>query len=127
MMIASVLFSFRRQLSPKMVAHHSKRSLLCDDISEHDDDGSLRLTLDVPGIKESDIKVTLDHNIVKICGETKHRRFQKTMTSIVNRPTLKSKLSGRLADGVFTITAPPKAKPAAVRVSITANDSDVET
>jgi HSP20 family molecular chaperone IbpA len=80
--------------------------------------------MDVPGVKESDIHVSLDdRNVLKINGETKNRRFQKIMTVDANETDL-SQLSAQLADGVLTVTAPPKAKPAPIMIPVTTTTND---
>jgi HSP20 family molecular chaperone IbpA len=101
-----------------------RSSLVGGDDDKNDPSGAFHYTLDVPGVKPSDLQVTIEQNVLTIQGETKkHRKFHKIMTISNTDETDLSQLTAQLADGVLTLTAPIKAKPAPVKVPVTSNDT----
>jgi HSP20 family molecular chaperone IbpA len=106
--------SFQRQLN------HGE-----DDDNNNAVSGAFQYTLAVPGVKSSDIQVTVEQNVLTIHGETKnHRQFRKIMTVNTDETDL-SQLTAQLSDGVLTLTAPPKAKLAPLPIHVTSNN-DIE-
>ena len=78
------------------------------------DDGQIKIAMDVRGTEASDIDLRLDEDgrVLRISGETKreeggisvHSRFDRAFA--LNRDVDTSKISARIDDGVLTIVAP---------------------
>lgn len=90
-----------------------------------DDEDQFLLTIDVPGFKEYDLKVTTDNSNIYVSGNsgaTKNGREEDTEASrhknfIVNSKTTDlSKVKANLSDGVLIITAPKIPKPLPVSI-----------
>jgi len=88
----------------------------------------LQISLDVPGVKSSDLSVTTDNKSIHITGcrrragsggETiKKSRFAKSFKVDAQTVDL-SKLTANLADGVLVVSAPKKPKPMSRSIMIT--------
>lgn len=75
------------------------------------DDGSLLITVDVPGIKEEDINIELsDDNTVSIKGERKTATssYSVQKSFILPESYDSETLKAELKDGVLTLTVSPK-------------------
>jgi HSP20 family molecular chaperone IbpA len=97
-----------------------------DHNNDRADRGAFELSLDVPGVKQAEIKVTVDRNFLSIRGETKKNRrsFHKVVTVNPEETDL-SQLTAVLSDhGVLTLTAPPKAKPDPLQVTVKTTSND---
>ena len=91
------------------------------DLSETDD--ALEVVLDVPGVKESDIKISLSDNRLSVKGERKSEtekkeknfhRIERSYGAFERTVTLPceveaDKVAAKLKDGVLTITLPKAA------------------
>jgi len=98
-----------------------RRSSPCYEITE--DDKSFQLAVDVPGVKASDLNVSLerDGRVLRVSGHRKVKegnvqtesRFEKSFW--IDRNIDASKITANLADGVVTITAPKTAEAKEVR------------
>ena len=96
------------------------------------DEAGLHLTLDVPGIKASDMKVEFHKGKLSVSGERIKTSVQgkRQIVSKVNRYfQIKEKLldslkiQAFLSDGVLTVTAPPKPVAPAKQIEIPASTS----
>lgn len=77
------------------------------------EDGSLSISIDVPGIKESDISIEADGNIISVKGETKSDRSYRSVQQSFTVPEGYSSddVQAALADGVLTLTLAAKQLP----------------
>jgi len=101
-----------------------------------EDEKNLRISLDVPGVKASDISVTTDSKVISVSGtrrifgsggETaKKTRFSKSF-SVDEQTVDLSQLKANLADGVLVIMAPKKPKPAPRSITITTEPHGLES
>ena len=84
--------------------------------------------IDLPGVKVADLKVTVKKESIHVQGERKYgeRVFNYTRKgSFDERKVDASKMVAYLADGVLTITAPPKHVPDPTLIPIsTLNETD---
>ena len=81
-----------------------------DPPSAENDDRALSLSVDLPGVKLSDIKVELDNGDLIFQGERKRGRSSKIHKVFTVRESAidTSKMQGYLVDGVLTIMAPAR-------------------
>ena len=80
---------------------------------EKTEDGSLAVSIDVPGIKEEDITVEIDGSIVNVRGETKttnsHRRISQSFT--IPEGYASDNVKAELSNGVLRLTMASKQLP----------------
>ena len=81
-------------------------------------DDAIVITMELPGVHEQDVNVTLENNVLTISGELKPREteqnyvlrerpaghFERTLS--VSTPVDVSKANAVFADGVLTLTLP---------------------
>ena len=91
-------------------------------ISDHGD--KVELSIDVPGIKASNLKVAVEDGVLTISGTRDDTSFSRQFQ--LDRTVDVAKLAANLADGVLTITAPKIEEPAPIQITITEEPS-VET
>ncbi|MFN0113672.1 MAG: Hsp20/alpha crystallin family protein [Paracoccaceae bacterium] len=84
------------------------------------DDGGYRIAVEIPGVAEKDINVTVNEGVVTVKGEKRSEREEKGDTWYFSERQFGSfcrsfrlpadadgaKLAARLKDGVLTLTAP---------------------
>jgi HSP20 family protein len=103
-------------------------------LSMNEDDDSIRLSMDLPGVRAKDLEVSVQRGVLSIRG-------YRSVKGLDNRVVKKQKLSRRfavdtdvvdvtrasanLADGVLIICAPKKGKPVTVKIPVT-DDSDFD-
>lgn len=77
------------------------------------EDGTLSVALDVPGIKEEDLNIEVKDGTVRIYGETKTERSYRKISQAFSVPEgyHTDEVKAELANGVLTITLPAKQKP----------------
>ena len=88
-------------------------------------DNRVELSLDVPGIKASDLKVNIEHQVLTISGNrtvssenlTSNWRFSRQFALEATVDT--SNLTANLTDGVLTVSAPKAAKKNSIDITIT--------
>eukprot|EP00540_Astrosyne_radiata_P021472 CAMPEP_0116841810 /NCGR_PEP_ID=MMETSP0418-20121206/11162_1 /TAXON_ID=1158023 /ORGANISM="Astrosyne radiata, Strain 13vi08-1A" /LENGTH=143 /DNA_ID=CAMNT_0004472339 /DNA_START=288 /DNA_END=719 /DNA_ORIENTATION=- len=101
-----------------------------------DKDDSIEISLDVPGIKKQDLKVTIDdEKILEISGvrfvtspegeKGKEESFSQTF-SLAKEKFDESKMKANLSNGVLVVTIPKEAKPATAVLEISITESPVE-
>ena len=92
-------------------------------INEHED--KVELSLDVPGIKASDLTVNVENRVLTITGIrtvsrcNRSSKWQLSRQFALDTSVDTDNLSANLADGVLTILAPKIEKPGAVKIIIT--------
>jgi len=103
------------------------------DISEEGD--AIRITAEIPGVRPSDLKLSVENNVLTIQG-TKHQvaeertdrvhRYERTYGSFERSFTLpasvdSSKINATYEHGVLTVTLPKaeRAKPRQIEVQVT--------
>jgi HSP20 family protein len=83
------------------------------------------LSLDVPGIKASDLKVNIENQVLTISGNrtvtrenlTSNWRFSRQFALEATVDT--SNLTANLVDGVLTVSAPKTAKKTSIDIPVT--------
>lgn len=125
----------RRGGALHVVPHESSVPLSChQEVIETEKE--LRISLDVPGVKASDLSVTTDNQVVHIAGSrrtfgaggetAKKSRFSKSFA--VDTQTVDvAQLKANLADGVLVVTAPKKTKPAPRSIMISTEPHALES
>lgn len=96
-----------------------------------EDKDSVELTLEVPGMSVSDIKIAVDGDLLTVSGEKKHEADTKdrnrrvversygAFRRSVSLPNVDvAKIQATMADGVLKITAPKQAGPEAKQIEI---------
>jgi HSP20 family protein len=104
-------------------------------IDVHASDSEVVFVCDVPGIKQDDLEITLDHHVLTIGGARKFEGKESEQVMLgraygsFNRSyTLPDSVDGEnltahLADGVLTIRIPKHAKAQPKKIPITGGDS----
>jgi HSP20 family molecular chaperone IbpA len=103
-------------------------------MSMKEDDDSIRLTMDLPGVRARDMEVSVQRGVLSIRG-------YRCVKGMDNRVVKKQKLSRRfavdtdvvdvtrasanIANGVLVICAPKKCKPITIKIPVT-NDPDFD-
>jgi HSP20 family molecular chaperone IbpA len=88
-------------------------------------DSKVELSLDVPGIKASDLKVNIENQVLTISGNrtvtrenlTSNWRFSRQFALEATVDT--SNLTANLVDGVLTVSAPKTAKKTSIDIPVT--------
>ena len=89
-----------------------------------EDDQKLELYADVPGVKQEDLDISVEKDVLTIKGERKGARqpgsFSRSFT--LPKHVDVDKIAASLKDGVLTLTLPkrPEAQPRAIKVSVAA-------
>ncbi len=107
------------------------------DVSE--DENSLRITMELPGVEPNDVRLSLENNILTIRGEKKQQaeennerihRFERTYgmferTFALPNTVDPERIEARYENGVLNVTLPKaeRAKPREIRVSSSASGS----
>jgi HSP20 family protein len=105
------------------------------DVSE--DENSLRITMELPGVEPDDVRLSLENNVLTIRGEKKQQaeesnervhRFERTYgmferTFVLPNTVDTEKVEARYENGVLYVTIPKaeRAKPREIRVSSSAS------
>jgi len=104
-------------------------------IDVHASDSEVVFVCDVPGIKQDDLEITLDHHVLTIGGvrkfegkESEQVMLGRAYGSFNRSYTLPDSVDGEnltahLADGVLTIRIPKHAKAKPKKIPITGGDS----
>ncbi len=111
-------------------------------VDVYEDDHNVTLKIEVPGIDEKDIDVSLENNTLTVHGERKIEKEEKeenyrrvesqygSFTRTFNLPTTvdSEKVSAIYDKGVLKITLPKKAeaKPKQIKVSVGGNEAKTE-
>lgn len=100
-----------------------------------EDENEVRFSVDMPGIKVSDLDVSVDNGYLNISGSrsirsadgkaVKKARYARTF-SLNEDSTDLSKLKANLADGVLVVTVPKKTKQKAPTKIVVTTDPQVE-
>lgn len=101
------------------------------DLSDESD--KVDVSVDVPGIKKKDLKVSVENDQLEIEGSrrvsTPHgastRKFSRSFALDVDSLDL-SKMSANLTDGVLRVSIPKKERPAPLEIDITEGETEVE-
>src|SRR5579884_2764267 len=97
-------------------------TMLVRDIVE--DEQKLELYADVPGVKQEDLDIQVEQDILTIKGERKGARFRGAFERAFALPKQVDveKIVASLEDGVLTLTLPKRAEaqPRKIKVSIAA-------
>ena len=98
-------------------------------LSMHEDDDSIRLSMELPGVRAKDLEVSVQRGVLSIRGcrcvkgldndrvvkkQKLSRRFAVD-TDVVDV----TRASANLADGVLVICAPKKGKPVTIKIPVT--------
>jgi HSP20 family protein len=105
------------------------------DVSE--DENSLRITMELPGVNPEDVRLSLESNVLTIRGEKKQQseennermhRFERTYgmferTFVLPNTVDTEKIEARFENGVLSVSIPKaeRAKPREIRVSSSAS------
>jgi HSP20 family protein len=112
------------------------------DVSE--DENSLRITMELPGVEPNDVRLSLENNVLTIRGEKKHQlddtnervhRFERTYgmferTFVLPNTVDSERIDARYENGVLQVTIPKaeRAKPREIRVNASGSSaSQIET
>jgi HSP20 family protein len=89
-----------------------------------EDDQKLELHADVPGVKQEDLDIQVEKDVLTIKGERKGQRLAGTFSRAFTLPKHVDveKIAASLKDGVLTLTLPkrPEAQPRAIKISVAA-------
>jgi HSP20 family protein len=110
------------------------------DVSE--DQNTLRITMELPGVEPNDVRLSLENNILTIRGEKKQQaeennervhRFERTYgmferTFALPNTVDPEKIEARYENGVLFVTIPKaeRAKPREIRVNTSASSSTAQ-
>lgn len=93
-----------------------------------EDDNEVRFSIDMPGVKASDLDVTLKDGHLHVSGvrrtkvaegkTVKRARYARTFT-LDQDATDVSKMKANLADGVLVVTVPKKPKKTPMKITVT--------
>ena len=88
------------------------------DVTEDGD--QLLVSLEVPGVKPEDVKITMENNVMTVRGEKKQQVFERAFT--VPNTVDAERISARYEHGVLTVVLPKaeKAKPRQITVQVQA-------
>lgn len=98
-----------------------------------DSESELRVSMDLPGLKPSDLNITVDNGMLRVTGA---RRFVSSDGSTIKKTRIDKSFSldmqtidvdrvkANLSDGVLTVTAPKHAKPKPRTITITTGTDD---
>ena len=122
-----------RRGSRNVIPHESTLSLSQHQVTETEKE--IRISLDVPGVKASDISVTTDDKSIHIngtrrlfgnCGETKKKSSFSKSFPVDNHVVDLSQMKANLADGVLVVSAPkkPKPEPRSILITTEPHESD---
>jgi HSP20 family molecular chaperone IbpA len=80
---------------------------------QHTDDNQIEFSIDVPGVKASNIKVEIHDGVLKILAERKHRnnntiKFERQFLIKHLTETESNKIHATLVDGVLQVTVPKR-------------------
>src|ERR687890_1089405 len=112
------------------------------DVSE--DENSLRITMELPGVDPSDVRLSLENNVLTIRGEKKQQmddanervhRFERTYgmferTFVLPNTVDSERIDARYENGVLQVTIPKaeRAKPREIRVNASGSSaSQIQT
>jgi len=102
-------------------------------------DGELVLTLDVPGVKQSELEIKLENGVLTISGERKYsgnsdekawlgRRYGAFSSSFALPDYVDADhATAQLSDGVLTVRVPKHERAKPRKIAITAGAADSET
>ena len=95
-----------------------------------EDESEVRFSIDLPGVKASDLEVTVHEGQLCISGSrksksrdgtvTKRARFSRSFPLDETSIEL-SQMKANLADGVLEITVPKRPKPKPIKIAVTTN------
>jgi HSP20 family protein len=89
-----------------------------------EDDQKLELFADVPGVKQEDLDIQVEKDVLTIRGERKGTRQAGSFSRAFTLPKHVDveKIAASLKDGVLTLTLPKRAEaqPRAIKVSVAA-------
>jgi HSP20 family protein len=89
-----------------------------------EDDQKLELYADVPGVKQEDLDIVVEKDVLTIKGERKGTRFAGTFERAFTLPKHvdAEKIQAKLENGVLTLTLPKRAEaqPRQIKVSVAA-------
>jgi HSP20 family protein len=107
------------------------------DVSE--DENSLRITMELPGVEPNDVRLSLENNVLTIRGEKKQQvddnnervhRFERTYgmferTFVLPNTVDSERIDARYENGVLQVSIPKaeRAKPREIRVNASASGS----
>ena len=133
---------FDRMVVPRQASQHEcspQLSVSEPSTSIENDEKELRLSLDLPGVKASDLKIDVDKNILQISGYRQHssssqgqaiRKRRRISYSVQLDDGIDvAKIKANLSDGVLVVSAPKQSKPDPVLIPISSvpHDDFVET
>ena len=114
--------SQQQQQQQHLRRRRSGTSLQNANVSEKD--GSVKLSIDLPGVRSKDVMVELDQGVLKVSGQRRgvagrpgtvfERKFRLEQSTLDV-----TKTKANLSDGVLVVTVAKRSKPALVRVSVT--------
>ena len=89
-----------------------------------EDEQKLELHADVPGVKQEDLDITVEKDVLTIKGERKGARAGGTFTRAFTLPKHvdREKIAASLENGVLTLTLPKRAEaqPRSIKISVAA-------
>jgi HSP20 family protein len=91
----------------------------------NESESRVQLSLDLPGVKASDLKINVENQVLTISGNRTFARGNHTSSVGFSRQFAldatvdASNLTANLADGVLTVSAPKIAKPGPIEVTVT--------
>jgi HSP20 family molecular chaperone IbpA len=98
----------------------------------NESENRVQLSLDLPGVKASDLRVNVDNQVLTISGNRTFARGNQTSSVGFSRQFAldvtvdTSNLTANLADGVLTVSAPKVAKPGPINVTVTEGASSID-
>jgi HSP20 family protein len=111
------------------------------DVSE--DENTLRITMELPGVDPNDVRLSLENNVLTIRGEKKQQlddtservhRFERTYgmferTFVLPNTVDSERIDARYENGVLLVTIPKaeRAKPREIRVNSSSSSSQIKT
>lgn len=76
------------------------------------------IKIEMPGVKQSDLEVTVEGKILKIAGKSRHGK-EYSYTYTLRNSVDESSIEARLQDGLLEIKLPKKAESKARKIPIT--------
>jgi HSP20 family protein len=88
------------------------------DVSENGD--QVEVSLELPGVKPEDLKITMENNVLTIAGQKKQQAFERSFT--VPNTIDADRIGARMELGVLYLTLPKaeRAKPRQIQVQVQA-------
>jgi len=122
----------QRELEKNFFGPRNRPADFAPAVDVHEDDESLVLRAELPGVKQEDIDIQVDGNVLTLKGERKleqeqqnrrYHRIERSYGSFVRQFQIPTNIDGtaidaQLADGILTLRLPKKAELKARKIEV---------